>query len=122
MPLPSASRKANIGGTPGQNGTMAEELAAGLAAPTAVILVEGPSDQAAVCTLAERRGRDLDQERVRVVPMGGATNIGHFLEVFGPRGLGVNLAGLCDQGEEDDFRRAEQRIYAGSRIELPEPQ
>jgi hypothetical protein len=73
--------------------------------PCAVILVEGLSDRAAVCALAARRGRDLDADGVFVVPMGGATNIGHFLALFGPRGLGVRLAGLCDEREEDDVRR-----------------
>jgi hypothetical protein len=75
----------------------------------AVVLVEGISDQAAVETLAERSGRDLRGEGVFVVPMGGATNIGHFVELFGPGGLGVRLAGLCDQGEERDFRRGLDR-------------
>jgi hypothetical protein len=71
----------------------------------AVVLVEGMSDQAAVQTLAERSGRDLHAEGVFVVPMGGATNIGHFVDLFGPGGFGVRLAGLCDRGEERDFRR-----------------
>jgi len=71
----------------------------------AVVLVEGVSDQAAVQTLAERSGRDLRAEGVFVVPMGGATNVGHFVDLFGPAGFGVRLAGLCDQGEERDFRR-----------------
>jgi len=71
----------------------------------AVVLVEGMSDQAAVKTLAERSGRDLHAEGVFVVPMGGATNVGHFADLFGPGGFGVRLAGLCDQGEERDFRR-----------------
>ena len=71
----------------------------------AVVLVEGMSDQAAVQTLAERSGRDLRAEGVFVVPMGGATNVGHFADLFGPGGFGVRLAGLCDQGEERDFRR-----------------
>ena len=75
----------------------------------AVVLVEGLSDQAALETLAARRGRDLRGEGVFVVPMGGATNIGHFLGVFGPRGFGVRLAGLCDEGEERDFRRGLER-------------
>ena len=70
-----------------------------------MVLVEGMSDQAAVQTLAERSGRDLHGEGVFVVPMGGATNIGHFVDLFGPGGFGVRLAGLCDQGEERDFRR-----------------
>jgi hypothetical protein len=75
----------------------------------AVVLVEGMSDQSALATLAGRLGRDLSGEGVFVVPMGGATNIGHFLEVFGPRGFGVRLAGLCDEGEEPAFRRGLER-------------
>jgi hypothetical protein len=70
-----------------------------------VVLVEGMSDQAAVQTLAERSGRDLNANSIFVVPMGGATNIGHFVDRFGPGGFGVRLAGLCDQGEQRDFRR-----------------
>jgi len=76
-----------------------------------VILVEGMSDQAALATLAVRRGRDLAGEGVFVVPMGGATNIGHFLAVFGPAGFGFRLAGLCDQGEEPAVRRALARAH-----------
>jgi hypothetical protein len=76
----------------------------------AVVLVEGMSDQAAVQTLAERSGRDLHAEGIFVVPMGGATNIGHFADLFGPRGYGVRLAGLCDQGEEPVFRRGLDRV------------
>ena len=76
----------------------------------AVVLVEGMSDQAAVETLAERSRRDLRGEGVFVVPMGGATNIGHFVDLFGPGGFGVRLAGLCDQGEERDFRRGLDRV------------
>jgi len=79
-----------------------------------VVLVEGMSDQAAVATLAARRGRDLRGEGVFVVPMGGATNIGHFLGLFGPQGFGVRLAGLCDEGEERDFRRSLARAGLGA--------
>ena len=79
----------------------------------AVILVEGVSDQAALESLAARRGRNLRQEGVFVVPMGGATNIGHFLDLFGPRGLRARLAGLCDEGEERDFRRGLARAGLG---------
>ena len=76
----------------------------------AVVLVEGMSDQAAMDTLAARCGRDLRGEGIFVVPMGGATNIGHFVDLFGPGGFGVRLVGLCDQGEERDFRRGLDRI------------
>ena len=76
----------------------------------AVVLVEGMSDQAAMDALAARCGRDLRGEGIFVVPMGGATNIGHFVDLFGPGGFGVRLAGLCDQGEERDFRRGLDRV------------
>jgi hypothetical protein len=76
---------------------------------SAVVLVEGISDQLAVQTLAERRGRDLAAESVSVVPIGGAHAVGRFLERFGPRGSNARLAGLCDAGEEREFRRALER-------------
>src|SRR6266545_6209801 len=66
----------------------------------AVVLVEGISDQLALEALAARRGRDLHAEGISVVPIGGARNIGSFLDGFGPRGLDVKLAGLCDTREE----------------------
>ena len=74
-----------------------------------MVLVEGTSDQIALQTLAARRGRDLDGDGVAIVAMGGAQSIGRFLERFGPRGLDVRLAGLCDAGEECEFRRALER-------------
>ena len=52
---------------------------------TAVVLVEGVSDQRALEALAQRRGRDLDAEGISVIPMGGAQAIGHFLDVYGPQ-------------------------------------
>src|ERR1700736_2263816 len=42
----------------------------------AVVLVEGISDQLALQALAERRGRNLDAERISVVSIGGSKNIG----------------------------------------------
>jgi hypothetical protein len=83
-------------------------------APLAVVLVEGRSDQVALEALAQRHGRDLGAEGVAVVAMGGARNIRRFLERFGPRGLDVRLAGLCDAGEEADFRRGLEQAGLGS--------
>jgi hypothetical protein len=74
-----------------------------------VVLVEGMSDYAALTALAARSGRELPDEGVFVVPMGGVTNIGHFLDVLGPRGLGVRLAGLCDVAEEPGLRHSLRR-------------
>lgn len=77
------------------------------------MLVEGISDRYALETLAERRGRNLEAEGIAVVPIGGAQSIGRFLELFGPGGLDVRLAGLCDAGEEGDFRRGLERAGLG---------
>jgi hypothetical protein len=82
----------------------------------AVVLVEGISDQYALEVLAERRGRNLDTEGTSVVPIGGAQAIGRFLNLFGPQGLDVRLAGLCDAAEEDEFRRGLERAGLGSTL------
>lgn len=82
----------------------------------AVVLVEGVSDQQALETIAARLGRDLTAERIAVVPMGGAQNIRTFLERFGPSGMDVRLAGLCDAREERDFRSALERAGLGAHL------
>jgi Overcoming lysogenization defect protein-like, TOPRIM domain len=82
----------------------------------AVVLVEGTSDKVAVEALAERRGRDLVAEGVSVVPIGGAQAIGRFLVEFGPQGLDLELAGLCDVKEERDFQRGLERAGLGSNL------
>jgi OLD-like protein len=87
-----------------------------VATASAVVLVEGVSDQVALETLAGRRGRDLDAERISIVPMGGAQAIGRFLGLYGPQGLDLRLAGLYDAGEEDDFRRGLERAGLGSNL------
>jgi hypothetical protein len=89
--------------------------------PRAVILVEGISDRRALEALAARRGHVLTADGVAVVAMGGAKNIGQFLERFGPRGSDVAVAGLYDVAEEPDVRRGLQRAGFGSgssRVEL----
>lgn len=78
-----------------------------------VVLVEGLSDQRALEALAARLGRNLEAEGIAVVPMGGAQAIGRFLDQFGPQGLDVRLAGLCDAAEEGVFRRALERAGFG---------
>ncbi|HEX9097151.1 MAG TPA: ATP-dependent endonuclease [Candidatus Dormibacteraeota bacterium] len=84
--------------------------------PRAVVLVEGVSDKLALEALARRRERNLDAEGVSVVPMGGATNIRSFLDRYGPHGLDLRLAGLCDASEEGDFRRGLERAGLGSKL------
>ena len=79
---------------------------------TTVVLVEGFSDQIALETLADRRGRDLDREGVAIVPIGGAQALGRFLRRFGD----LRVAGLCDAGEEDVFLRGLERAGLGSSL------
>ena len=78
-----------------------------------VVLVEGASDRHAVEALAARRGRDLEAERISVVPISGAKRIGRFLEIYGPRGHDARLAGLCDAAEAADFQRGLERAGLG---------
>ncbi|WP_175411270.1 TOPRIM nucleotidyl transferase/hydrolase domain-containing protein [Streptomyces sp. TRM64462] len=101
----------------GGPGDPARELAARLAVRAAVLL-EGPSDTAAVSALAESRGRNLAAEGVCVLPMGGAMSVGRFAQLLGQPGLGLHLTGLCDEAERRYYARgweragaAQQRFY-----------
>ncbi|MEU9165001.1 TOPRIM nucleotidyl transferase/hydrolase domain-containing protein [Streptomyces sp. NPDC048424] len=89
----------------------ARALAARLNVRTAVLL-EGPSDLAAVEALAARRGRDLAAEGVCVVSMGGAMSVARYTGVLGPPGLGLRLTGLCDENERPFYDRALARAGA----------
>jgi len=92
------------------DGAAEAELIVRALAPTitTVVLVEGPSDAIAVEVLAARTGRNLESERIPVIPVGGATAIRRFLDPFGPSGLDLRLAGLVDAAEERFFRQALQ--------------
>lgn len=83
----------------------ARELAARLSVRKTVLL-EGPSDAAAVSARAASRGRNLAAEGVCVLPMGGAMSVGHFARLLGPPGLGLRLTGLCDANStwDSDFQ------------------
>jgi hypothetical protein len=82
--------------------------------PSSVVLVEGESDKRAMEALALRLGRTLEADGIRVVPIGGAKNITRALKTFGPLGLDVRLAGLCDAAEEVDFRHGLERAGLGT--------
>ncbi|MFD6552010.1 TOPRIM nucleotidyl transferase/hydrolase domain-containing protein [Streptomyces sp. NPDC058398] len=89
----------------GGPGDLARELAARLPVRT-VVLLEGPSDLAAVDALAASRGRDLEAEGVCVLAMNGAMSVGRFARLLGPSGLGLRLTGLCDEAERGYYARA----------------
>src|SRR5258708_7664026 len=63
----------------------------------AIVLVEGISDKAALETLAERRGTAICGAAIRIVAMGGVTNLGRYIAALNiePRS-GINLTGLSD--------------------------
>jgi len=82
----------------------------------AIVLVEGVSDQLALEALATRRGHNLNAEGISIVAIGGATNIGSFLKRYGPQGLGLRLAGLCDAAEEGDFQRGLESAGLGANL------
>jgi len=84
-----------------------------------VVLVEGVSDQIALETLAKRCGRDLTDEGVVVVPIGGAQAISKFLRRFGD--VAVRLSGLCDAAAAGHFEDALVRtglVLAGQGADL----
>lgn len=106
------------GGPDGPAGVPAGEEAAGLAAELpvrTVVLLEGPSDLAAVETLAARRDRDPAAEGVCVLSMGGAMNVGRYAGLLGPSGLGLRLTGLCDEAEQRFYERGFEQADAPRR-------
>jgi hypothetical protein len=82
----------------------------------AAILVEGWSDQAALEALARRRGWRLHAEGIVIVPIGGVTNLGKFVQALGPSGLGLRLAGLYDAGEARYVQRTLGRLGPGAAL------
>lgn len=82
----------------------------------AVVLVEGASDQHALETLAMRRGMDLNDDGIAIVAMGGASNIGRFLEVLGPHGRDLAVAGLFDAAEVGAIQRGLERAGFGQHV------
>lgn len=110
---PSAAEEHPPGPRPPLVPATARELALDTNA-SAVILVEGWSDQAAIDTLARRRGWDLRAEGILTLPIGGVTNLGAFIQALGTSGLDLRLAGLCDAAEEDYARRSLERAGMGT--------
>ena len=80
----------------------------------AVVLVEGISDVQAVEALAARRDRDLAGEGICVLSIGGAMAAGRFLRLFGAPWFAANVRGLCDEAEENYFRRGLERAGFGA--------
>lgn len=99
-----------VSGYPSGPGSPRRAVAAaisGLEGARWAVVVEGVSDQIALETVAGRLGRDFSCEGVVVVPVGGARAVGRFVAEHGRRNAsGPRLVGLCDEPEEQVFRRA----------------
>jgi predicted ATPase len=78
-----------------------------------VILVEGMSDQIVLEVIAERQGRNLDAEGVSLVPMNGVAAASAFLQLYGPTGFGLTVAGLCDETDEGRFLAGLEHVGLG---------
>lgn len=75
-----------------------------------VVLVEGESDRLALEAVAVRLGADLAAADAVVLPMGGVTNLHHYLaalaETAATRGRRRRVLGLFDAAETGFVRRA----------------
>ena len=112
----SARASARVEAVPAGGPQATRRALASVSDSRAIVLVEGISDQIALETLAARRGRNLHREGISIVPIGGAQAIGRFLSRFGPQTSFARLAGLCDAGEEEVFRRSLERAGLGSHL------
>jgi hypothetical protein len=92
-------------------------VAAAGAEPRCFIVVEGDSDRGALDTLAIRLGRELAAEGVAIVPLAGATNLGHLLREAAGTHPHVRVAGLCDADQVAVFRR---QLEAAGVAEAPD--
>jgi hypothetical protein len=71
-----------------------------------VVLLEGPSDVAAVRAVAAAYGVTDSVHRYQLVDMGGVTNIRRHLAAFREASTPVRVIGMCDAGEARFFARA----------------
>ena len=78
--------------------------------------MEGQSDKYSLEAVAAKKKRNLDAEGVTIVAMRGAGGIGTFLNLLGPNGLKLKLAGLCDAQEESKWAQALESHGMGSKL------
>jgi hypothetical protein len=78
-----------------------------------VVLLEGPSDVAAVRAVAAAYGVTDRVHRYRLIDMGGVTNIRRHLEAIRTGSMPVRVMGMCDAGEARFFVRALQAMGDG---------
>ena len=81
--------------------------------PRAVILVEGLSDRPRVEALAAAAGATSTPSASPSCRSAARRRSAASCDEYGPPGLDLRLAGLCDAAEEREFRRALERAGLG---------
>jgi predicted ATP-dependent endonuclease of OLD family len=66
-----------------------------------VVLVEGQSDRAALLTVAEKKGYDLDKLGIAVIPCEGKSNLDRPYAIFSGLGIPVYVIWDSDEGARD---------------------
>lgn len=84
-----------------------------------VVLVEGPSDAAAVQTFAGRVGWDLAADGLVVMSAGGVTNFASVMTRLHATDAEVRIAGLYDDAEERHVVHALERAGFGAGLTRP---
>src|SRR5688572_19979562 len=78
-----------------------------------IVLVEGISDQVALNALMRRLAWDAQAEGIAIVARVVRRTSGISWNCSAPRGVNVQMAGICDRGEEHRFQRALERAGVG---------
>ncbi|WP_238146607.1 hypothetical protein [Ornithinimicrobium murale] len=78
--------------------------------PATLVLLEGPSDVAAVSAVLAARGGRGEHSAYELVDLGGVTNVGAQLRRAVDARPAPRVVGLCDAGEARVVLRALQRI------------
>jgi hypothetical protein len=73
-----------------------------------LIAVEGSSDRVVLERISQRLGRDLAADGITIQAIGGAHAIRRFVAELGSD---VAVRGLCDENEEELFRRVLDDVY-----------
>ena len=78
----------------------------------AVVLVEGPSDHAAICAAADALGHSLDAMGVSVIPCSGKGNIPKLLAVFSTLGIPTYVVWDADKGADRERQDTNKQILS----------
>lgn len=78
--------------------------------PATLVLLEGPSDVAAVTTLLAAQDGAGEPSAYELVDLGGVTNVGAHLQRAAQADPPPRVVGLCDVGEARVVLRALQRV------------